>query len=54
MPVLGVLFLLAAGALSHIGQLGFPAALALAIGARVLGDTPGAPSRHLRLQAAER
>jgi membrane protein DedA with SNARE-associated domain/rhodanese-related sulfurtransferase len=39
MPVPGVLFLLAAGALCHTGQLGFPAVLALAIGACLLGDT---------------
>ena len=39
MPIPGVLFLLAAGALCHTGQLGFPAVLALAIGACLLGDT---------------
>ena len=39
MPVPGVLFLLAAGALCHTGQLSFPAVLTLAIGACLLGDT---------------
>ena len=39
MPVPGVLFLLAAGALCHTGQLSFPGVLALAIGACLLGDT---------------
>ncbi len=39
MPVPGVLFLLAAGALCHTGQLSFPAVLALATGACLLGDT---------------
>ncbi len=39
MPVPGVLFLLAAGALCHTGQLGFPAVVGLAIGACLLGDT---------------
>ncbi len=39
MPVPGVLFLLAAGALCHTGQLSYPAVLALAIGACLLGDT---------------
>ncbi|WP_263383575.1 VTT domain-containing protein [Granulicella arctica] len=39
MPVPGVLFLLAAGALCHMGQLSLPAVLALAIGASLLGDT---------------
>ena len=39
MPVPGVLFLLAAGALCHTGQLDFPSVLALAIGACLLGDT---------------
>ena len=39
MPVPGVFFLLAAGALCHTGQLGVPAVLALAIGACLLGDT---------------
>lgn len=39
MPVPGILFLLAAGALCHTGQLSFPTVLALAIGACLLGDT---------------
>ncbi len=39
MPVPGVLFLLAAGALCHTGQLSLPVVLALAIGACLLGDT---------------
>jgi membrane protein DedA with SNARE-associated domain/rhodanese-related sulfurtransferase len=39
MPVPGVLFLLAAGALCHMGQLNFPYVLAVAIGACLLGDT---------------
>jgi membrane protein DedA with SNARE-associated domain/rhodanese-related sulfurtransferase len=39
MPVPGVLFLLAAGALCHTGQLNFLSVLALAIGACLLGDT---------------
>jgi membrane protein DedA with SNARE-associated domain/rhodanese-related sulfurtransferase len=39
MPVPGVLFLLAAGALCHTGQLSFAYVVALAIGACLLGDT---------------
>lgn len=39
MPVPGILFLLAAGALCHTGQLGFAAVLTLAITACLLGDT---------------
>ena len=39
MPVPGILFLLAAGALCHTGQLSFTAVLGLAIGACLLGDT---------------
>ena len=39
MPVPGILFLLAAGALCHTGQLGFTAVLTLAITACLLGDT---------------
>ena len=39
MPVPGVLFLLAAGALCHPGQLSLPVVLALAIAACLLGDT---------------
>jgi membrane protein DedA with SNARE-associated domain len=39
MPVHGLFFLLAAGALCHTGQLAFPAVLALTIGACLLGDT---------------
>ncbi len=38
MPVPGILFLLAAGALCHTGQLSFPAVLAIAIGACLMGD----------------
>ena len=39
MPIPGVLFLLAAGALCHTGQLSFSYVLALASGACLLGDT---------------
>ena len=39
MPVPGVLFLLAAGALCHTGQLNFPAVLTLAVVACLFGDT---------------
>lgn len=38
-PIPGILFMLAGGALCHTGQLSFPIVLALAVGACLLGDT---------------